>query len=60
MSFVRLNEDGTYYAKYFDGGVMEAGTYRVLDEDMEYYADGGTDGISLQKRIIRKRQPLRL
>ena len=44
LSFVRLNEDGTYYAKYFDGGVMEAGTYRVLDEDMEYYADGGTDG----------------
>ncbi len=43
LSFVRFNEDGSYYVKYFDGGVLEAGTYRVLDEEMEYFADGGAD-----------------
>ena len=43
LSFVRFNEDGTYYAKYFNGGVMEAGTYQVLDEEMEYFVDGGAD-----------------
>lgn len=43
LSFVHFNEDGTYYAKYFDGGVMEAGTYQVLDEEMEYFVDGGAD-----------------
>lgn len=43
LSFVHFNEDGTYYAKYFDGGVMEAGTWKLLDEEMEYFADGGAD-----------------
>lgn len=43
LSFVHFNEDGTYYAKYFDGGVMEAGTWKLLEEEMEYFADGGAD-----------------
>ena len=35
-SFIRFNEDMTYYAFYFDGGVIEAGTYEVLDEALDY------------------------
>lgn len=42
-SFVRFNEDGTYYAKYFDGGILEAGTYELLDEEMEYFTSPGAD-----------------
>ena len=43
-SFYRFNEDGTYYAKFFDGGVTDAGTYEILDEEMEYSAGPGADG----------------
>ncbi len=49
-SFVHFNEDGTYYASYFDGAATDAGTYEVLDEELEYYPDttgddiGDTDG----------------
>lgn len=43
LSFIHFYEDGTYYAKYFDGGVMEAGTWKLLEEEMEYFADGGAD-----------------
>lgn len=44
LSFVHFNEDGTYYAKYFEGSVLEAGTWQVMDEEMEYSVDGGADG----------------
>lgn len=36
LSFVRLNEDGTYYAKYFDGGVMDAGSWELVEEVTTY------------------------
>lgn len=36
LSFVRLNEDGTYYAKYFDGGVMDAGLWELVEEATTY------------------------
>lgn len=42
--FVRLNEDGTYYAKYFGGSVTDAGTWQLLDEELEYSIDAGADG----------------
>ena len=42
-SYVRFNDDGTYYAYYFGGGVIEAGTYELLDESIEYYINGGAD-----------------
>lgn len=41
--FIRFNEDGTYYAKFFGGGVMEAGMYVVLDKELEYFVDAGAD-----------------
>lgn len=44
QTFIRFNADGSYYAKFFDGGVVDAGTYAVLDEAMDYSADGGADG----------------
>lgn len=44
LSFIHFYEDGTYYAKYFDGSVLDAGTYQVLEEEMEYNADSGADG----------------
>ena len=43
-SFYRFNEDGTYYASLLGGGVTDAGTYELKDEELEYYADGGKDG----------------
>lgn len=49
-SFIHFNEDGTYYASYFDKAAVDAGTYEVLDEELEYYPDtsgddvGDTDG----------------
>lgn len=49
-SFIRFNEDGTYYASYFDKAATDAGTYEVLDEELDYYPDtsgddvGDTDG----------------
>lgn len=42
-SFYRFNDNGTYYAKFFEGGVIDAGTYQVLDESAEYSADAGAD-----------------
>ena len=42
--FIRFNEDGTYYGSFFDKGVVEAGTYEVLDEELEYYSGPGEDG----------------
>lgn len=43
-TFLRFNEDGSYYGYFFDGGVVEAGTYELLDEEMEYISDPGPDG----------------
>lgn len=41
--FIRLNEDGTYYAKYFNGSVVEAGEWLLLDEEM-VYDDNSSEG----------------
>lgn len=43
LSFVHFNEDGTYYAKYFEGGMTDAGTWELLEEETEYFLDGGAD-----------------
>ncbi len=42
-SFYHFNEDGSYYGKFFDGGVVDAGTWKLLDEAMEYSVNGGAD-----------------
>ncbi len=34
--FFRFNEDGSYYGKFFGGGMTEAGNYVVIDKEMEY------------------------
>lgn len=47
-TFLRFNEDGTYYGYYFDGGVMEAGTYEVRDEEFSYTAADGTSATASQ------------
>lgn len=44
MSFVRFNEDGSYYCSYFDKAVVDAGMWELLDEEMEYSVDAGPDG----------------
>jgi hypothetical protein len=44
-SFVRFNEDGTYYASYFDDAATDAGTYEVLDEELDYYPDTTGDDV---------------
>lgn len=36
LSFVHFNEDGTYYAKYFEGSVLEAGIWELVDESTNY------------------------
>ena len=41
--FYHFNDDGTYYGYFFDGGVVQAGTYEVID-GVEYAADAGADG----------------
>ena len=38
--FIRFNEDGTFYGSYFNGAVVEAGIYEVVDRDMAYLEDG--------------------
>jgi hypothetical protein len=43
-TYIKFNGDGTYYAFFFGGGVIEAGTYEVVDEAVEYFADAGADG----------------
>ena len=42
--FVRFNEDGSYYASYFNGAILEAGQYEVFIRDMDYISDPGADG----------------
>lgn len=42
-TYYRFNEDGTYYAYFFDGGVIEAGTYEVQDKETEYREEGDDD-----------------
>lgn len=39
-TFYRFNEDGTYYALFFGGGVIEAGTYEVVDKEAKYRPEG--------------------
>ena len=41
--FIKFNEDGTYYAKYFMGAVVEAGLFVLIDKEMEYISDFGPD-----------------
>lgn len=45
-TFYRFNEDGTYYGWFFDGGVSEAGTYEVVDKEMNYRPEGLPEGES--------------
>ncbi|MDR1643991.1 MAG: hypothetical protein LBT59_30195 [Clostridiales bacterium] len=42
-TYYKFKEDGTYYGRFFSGGVIEAGTYAVLDESKEYSVDAGAD-----------------
>lgn len=42
-TFYRFNEDGTYYALFFGGSVIEAGTYEVVDKETEYREEGPSD-----------------
>lgn len=42
-SFIRFNEDGTYYGMFFSGGVLEAGTYELVDEELKYFTGPGPD-----------------
>lgn len=42
-SFYHFNEDGSYYGKFFDGGVVDAGTWKLLEEPLEYSVNGGAD-----------------
>lgn len=42
-TYYRFNDDGTYYAYFFDGGVIEAGTYEVQDKEMDYREEGDDD-----------------
>ncbi len=42
-TFYRFNEDGTYYAFFFDGGIMEAGTYEILDQSKDYREEQESD-----------------
>ncbi len=43
-TFIKLNENGTYYGLYFEGGVYEAGTFEIIEGTYSYRADGGADG----------------
>ena len=42
-TYIHFNDDGTYYAFFFGGGVIEAGVYELLDESFEYNVTGGAD-----------------
>jgi len=42
--FIRFNEDGTFYALFFNGGVIEAGLWELVDKNMEFIDDPGPDG----------------
>lgn len=41
--FYKFYEDGTYYASFFDGGVVDAGIYEVVEEELEFFVDAGAD-----------------
>lgn len=41
--FYHFNEDGTWYGYFFDGGVVQAGTYEIID-GIPYISDKGADG----------------
>ena len=43
-TFLHFNEDGTYYGYFFDGGVIDAGTWELLDEELDYTTGSGDDG----------------
>ena len=45
-SFVHFNEDGTYYASYLGGASLDAGTYEVVDQTVEYFEDLDGDGVA--------------
>lgn len=46
LSFIRLNEDGTYYGKFFDGSRMEAGIWELVDVATDYAVDADGDGFA--------------
>lgn len=41
--FIHFSEDNTYYGYFFDGGVTDAGTYEVVDKELDYYETYGED-----------------
>lgn len=43
-TFYRFNEDGTYYGWFFEGGVSEAGTYEIVDKEIDYREEGHEEG----------------
>ena len=42
-SFFHFYEDGTYYIVMYGGSFTDAGTYELLEQDMEYYAEYDED-----------------
>ncbi len=44
--YVHFYEDGTYYAKYFDGSMMEAGTWELADKELDYMTPGPDNDVT--------------
>ena len=42
-SFFHFYEDGTYYIVMYGGSFTDAGTYELLEQDMDYYAEYDED-----------------
>lgn len=43
-TYLHFSPDGTYYAHFFMGAVVDAGTYEVKDEELVYLVSAGEDG----------------
>jgi len=41
--FYKFKENGDYYGRFFNGGVKDAGKWRVIEKDMEYSSSAGAD-----------------
>jgi len=46
MTWYHFNEDGTYYAKLFEGSMLEAGVWELVDEGTEHYEDANGNGFA--------------
>lgn len=42
-TMIHFNADGTYYAKFFGGGVIDAGMYELVEGSLEYSVGPGAD-----------------